>query len=130
MLSQRRWVGTLGAVMSAVLLAGCSSDYCSSVGGVNTQSKFGTCNFGTTTPPGKCTNTFQNACESARSQCTDADKKALDSYGSSAASCINNLPTCQAGQETSWQSQGASCFANQPTLSPACVTAFSSVSCN
>ncbi|MGA9523273.1 MAG: hypothetical protein WBV82_17530 [Myxococcaceae bacterium] len=104
------------AVVGAIGLGGCGSTVCDRNETFDPSSKAGDCSAPL---PSRVLGT-KNACSSALSSCSDADKTALDEL----LGCWENLPVCSQADQANWQSQSDACYAKVANLSEACKAAF------
>jgi hypothetical protein len=99
----------------AAPLINCGGDYCSNMEQFesNAAQRNGSCNDGVTIT----VNFSQSACENALSNsCTSGDQSQL----AKASSCLNSLPQCTPGTETTFNGDVTSCDGNAQNVTLSC----------
>jgi len=102
------------AALSGAGLIACSTDICH----FDLRSKYGSCDAGTVAPPCPA---YAGVCEGALSQnCSANDVAVLNRR----LSCLQSLPNCVAGQETTWGQRVLQCdIPDSGTVSLGCAGA-------
>jgi hypothetical protein len=104
----------LAGLAGAALLINCGGDYCSNMESFegNTVQRNGAC-----TDQGSGHTFSQSSCESAlANSCTSADQSAL----AKASSCLDGLPECTPGTETTFNGEIVACDGDAQNVTLSC----------
>ncbi len=105
----------LAGLAGAALLINCGGDYCSNMESFENSAvqRNGSCNGGFIVAK----SFSQSSCENALSQdCTNSDQSAL----AKASSCLNSLPQCTPGTQTTFDGDVTSCDGDAQNVTVSC----------